>query len=179
MPDLNPYEVLHLVPGATHEEIRAAYRRASRATHPDLGGNSHAFHQVQLAFAALTSGPGGVAPARRERAATAPQHATPTSGGTKRRGLLRWRRPAAKTRRGRDDQVPQELYLLLSGDGREGEALRILEATVVGPGTIIAGHHPRSGTTVHRHVSGHWERGTWVLVDDLGTVLRSVSPRTS
>ncbi len=34
-PEENPYEVLGLKPGASNEEIRAAYRRKAQAYHPD------------------------------------------------------------------------------------------------------------------------------------------------
>ena len=33
------YQVLGLKPGATEEEIRAAYHRLMRAAHPDAGGS--------------------------------------------------------------------------------------------------------------------------------------------
>lgn len=36
MHSLNPYEVLGLAPGATDDEIRAAYRRRAAQVHPDL-----------------------------------------------------------------------------------------------------------------------------------------------
>ena len=46
-----------VVPGvgrdATAAEIRAAYRRAAKLAHPDLGGSSEAFQRVQAAADAL------------------------------------------------------------------------------------------------------------------------------
>ena len=51
--DLDLYAVLGVSPTASTEEIRAAHRRAARATHPDLGGDPERFHAVQLAWEIL------------------------------------------------------------------------------------------------------------------------------
>jgi DnaJ domain len=55
--DLDPYDVLGVGRGASDEEIRAAYRRAALASHPDLHpGDASAvkrFRQVQIAYEAL------------------------------------------------------------------------------------------------------------------------------
>lgn len=48
------YDVLGVAPGASLEEIRQAYRRRARATHPDLGGSPAEFHAVQVAFDTLS-----------------------------------------------------------------------------------------------------------------------------
>lgn len=48
------YQVLGIQPSATAEEIRSAYRRAARATHPDHGGSSERFHQVSEAYQVLS-----------------------------------------------------------------------------------------------------------------------------
>jgi len=45
-----PYEVLGVRPDATHEELRRAYRRLLRETHPDTGGTAAAFQAVQEAW---------------------------------------------------------------------------------------------------------------------------------
>jgi curved DNA-binding protein CbpA len=54
MPDspaaATPYEVLGVSASATDREIRVAYRRLLRRTHPDVGGNATQFHAVQIAW---------------------------------------------------------------------------------------------------------------------------------
>ncbi|MCU1542408.1 MAG: molecular chaperone DnaJ [Microbacteriaceae bacterium] len=54
MPDspisATPYEVLGVDPSASHDELRRAYRRLARETHPDTGGSSARFVAVQLAW---------------------------------------------------------------------------------------------------------------------------------
>lgn len=49
----SPYEILGVTPSASVEEIKIAYRRAARATHPDLGGSEEKFKEVQRAFQQL------------------------------------------------------------------------------------------------------------------------------
>src|SRR6476661_6678948 len=46
------YEVLRVAVTATEREIKVAYRRAARASHPDHGGDAAAFRQVTLAYEA-------------------------------------------------------------------------------------------------------------------------------
>jgi hypothetical protein len=54
MPDspaaATPYEVLGVSASATEREIRVAYRRLLRRTHPDVGGSATQFHAVQIAW---------------------------------------------------------------------------------------------------------------------------------
>jgi curved DNA-binding protein CbpA len=45
-----PYEVLRVSVSATEEELRRAYRRRLRETHPDTGGRATEFTAVQLAW---------------------------------------------------------------------------------------------------------------------------------
>lgn len=45
-----PYEVLGVDAAATQHDLRRAYRRLARETHPDLGGTPERFRQVQLAW---------------------------------------------------------------------------------------------------------------------------------
>ena len=49
------YEVLGIAPTATAEQIKAAYRKAARATHPDSGGSSETFHVVAEAYEVLSN----------------------------------------------------------------------------------------------------------------------------
>lgn len=46
----SPYEVLEVAPRASDEELRKAYRRMLRATHPDTGGDARRFQAVQHAW---------------------------------------------------------------------------------------------------------------------------------
>ncbi|MDJ0322718.1 DnaJ domain-containing protein [Cryobacterium sp. PH31-AA6] len=46
----SPYEVLDVTPSASDEELRRAYRRLLRRTHPDVGGSAAQFHAVQVAW---------------------------------------------------------------------------------------------------------------------------------
>jgi hypothetical protein len=41
--------ILGVGPGAVAEDIRAAYRRAAKRAHPDVGGSNEAFRLVQMA----------------------------------------------------------------------------------------------------------------------------------
>lgn len=45
-----PYEVLGVSPAASEAELRKAYRKALRATHPDAGGDAESFDAVQRAW---------------------------------------------------------------------------------------------------------------------------------
>jgi hypothetical protein len=54
MTDPDHYAVLGIGRGATPDEVRRAYLRAARATHPDSGGSATAFHVVQEAWHILS-----------------------------------------------------------------------------------------------------------------------------
>ena len=56
MPD--PYDILGIGRTASPEEIKVAYRKAARATHPDLGGDEARFKLVQQAYAQLSQAGG-------------------------------------------------------------------------------------------------------------------------
>lgn len=51
----SPYEVLGAAASASHDELRRAFRRALRETHPDTGGDPKRFVAVQLAWERIGS----------------------------------------------------------------------------------------------------------------------------
>jgi len=51
---VNPHEVLGVRPGASPDEVRAAWRRRARATHPDRGGDEATFAEVLEAYRTLS-----------------------------------------------------------------------------------------------------------------------------
>jgi hypothetical protein len=46
----DPYDILGVSRGATFDEVKAAYRRACKTKHPDLGGSHEAFIELQSAY---------------------------------------------------------------------------------------------------------------------------------
>lgn len=50
----NQYVILGISPQATPDEIKSAYRRCVRETHPDHNGTREKFHAVQGAYALLS-----------------------------------------------------------------------------------------------------------------------------
>lgn len=52
--EANPYTVLGVPADATIEQIRKAYRRKARTTHPDRGGSAREFNEVTGAYRLLT-----------------------------------------------------------------------------------------------------------------------------
>lgn len=51
----SPYTVLGAAASASHDELRRAYRKALRETHPDTGGDPQKFNAVQLAWDRVSS----------------------------------------------------------------------------------------------------------------------------
>ena len=51
----DPYEILGIKRGATLEEIKAAYRRACKKAHPDMGGSHAAMVELNTAYAFILS----------------------------------------------------------------------------------------------------------------------------
>ncbi|WP_420455553.1 J domain-containing protein [Rubrivirga sp.] len=50
----DPFRVLSLTYDADLDDVRRAFRRLARETHPDRGGSAEAFHHVRAAYAVLT-----------------------------------------------------------------------------------------------------------------------------
>lgn len=73
--DATPYEVLGVPATADDDELRRAYRRAARESHPDLGGDAQRFRRVQLAWERI-----GTPAARRAYDAGARPSSAPTAG---------------------------------------------------------------------------------------------------
>lgn len=53
---MNPYEILGVKPGASDDEIKRAYRKLASKHHPDKGGDTKKFQEIQAAYESLTSG---------------------------------------------------------------------------------------------------------------------------
>lgn len=52
---MNPYQVLGVTPGASHDELRRAWRQRALETHPDHGGDDASFSLVRRAYASLSA----------------------------------------------------------------------------------------------------------------------------
>ncbi|MET0989499.1 MAG: DnaJ domain-containing protein [Glaciihabitans sp.] len=92
----NAYEVLGVVSTASEDELRRAYRRALRRTHPDTGGVAVEFHAVQRAWEAIGT------PESRERydrtAASSARYPTPGTAPASAPGDRWGQRPTSRTR---------------------------------------------------------------------------------
>ena len=54
MSDFDPYKALGVGPEATTGEIKQAYKKRAKATHPDTGGSADEFENVGKAYKLLT-----------------------------------------------------------------------------------------------------------------------------
>jgi hypothetical protein len=79
-----PYEILGVSSNAPHEEIRRAYRRLLRVTHPDVGGDPVRFIAVQKAWERISTPEERAAYDRGQRPAEE-HHTWATPAGTPRR----------------------------------------------------------------------------------------------
>ncbi|MGL3200433.1 MULTISPECIES: DnaJ domain-containing protein [Curtobacterium] len=85
--DATPYEVLGVPATADDDELRRAYRRAARESHPDLGGDAQSFRRVQLAWERI-----GTPAARRAYDAGSRPGSAPTyEAGSAGSGSSAWR----------------------------------------------------------------------------------------
>jgi len=53
---MDPYQILGLKRGATDSEVKQAYRRLASKHHPDKGGDTQRFQEIQQAYDQITSG---------------------------------------------------------------------------------------------------------------------------
>jgi len=51
---MSHYDTLGVVPGATYEELRTAYKRLAMKHHPDRGGDAKRFAEITKAYEALS-----------------------------------------------------------------------------------------------------------------------------
>jgi hypothetical protein len=96
--DLSPYVVLGVAPGATLEEIRAAYRARAKKHHPDHGGDDWAFRVVARCYEILCT-TRVASHAGREAAPAPPRPSRPRTGPGPQpgaRGDAEWFRPGMK-----------------------------------------------------------------------------------
>lgn len=56
----NPYQVLGLLPNATKDDIRKAYKKLALKHHPDKGGSPEEFKRITDAYETLTQEPTGM-----------------------------------------------------------------------------------------------------------------------
>ena len=59
---MNPYQALGVMPGASPDELRRAWRRRALETHPDHGGDDASFtlvHRAYVSLSARTAAQGG------------------------------------------------------------------------------------------------------------------------
>nr|WP_255380497.1 DnaJ domain-containing protein [Rubrivirga sp. SAORIC476] len=75
----DPFRVLSLPYDAGPEDVRRAFRRLARQTHPDRGGSAEAFHPVRVAYGALAADLDGER--RRWQAAPVASSRAPRSAG--------------------------------------------------------------------------------------------------
>lgn len=129
MPDsplsASPYEVLGVTPTVSQEELRRAYRRLLRQTHPDTGGSAARFDALQRAWAAV-----GTVESRaaydRGRPATREDHpawAPPAPGAPRTRTTGTDTRPKARSH-GHPGGLQRERFLTLMREwSGQGQAL--------------------------------------------------------
>src|SRR5919199_400059 len=105
----SPYEVLGVGSDASEDDLRRAYRRLLRETHPDVGGDAQRFIAVQVAWERIGT-PG--APARYDRGPPGQADDEPTSWAPPRPDRTTAGRPTARTH-GHPGGWRRERYLSL------------------------------------------------------------------
>ena len=131
MPDspisATPYEVLGVSPTASHDELRQAYRRQLRLTHPDTGGDSTRFTAVQLAWERVGN--------PSERAAY--DRGAPGRGAHAASGGASWAQPSSAQRSRPADTRPRARAFGHPGGWRRERYLGLIREWV-GRGTELA-----------------------------------------
>ncbi len=115
MPDspmsASPYEVLGVPASASDDDLRRAYRRLLRETHPDTGGDPQRFIQVQVAWERI----GSPDARRRYDAGATPDEDLPPTWAPARSDGPQHHRPAARAY-GHPGGWRRERYLQLLGE---------------------------------------------------------------
>jgi len=126
-----PYEILGVSSSATDDELRRAYRKRLRETHPDAGGVATEFHAVQLAWEKIgTASARAVYDRGRPTAGQRESYAPSSSAGTT--GVRRDTRPTARSY-GHPGGWRRERYLTLVHEwaGRGAELQNPYDPVVV------------------------------------------------
>src|SRR4051794_26567958 len=127
---MDPFSVLEVAPGASSEELTAAYRRAAKRWHPDRGGGAEAqarMAEVNVAYDLLRSGEWQRRRPDRGAAAAAEAGAAPRAH---RRPPGHWLSPALRRALGSE--------LLRALEREEDVALVTPAATWASPRTLLA-----------------------------------------
>jgi hypothetical protein len=116
---IDPYDVLGVVPGASLQEIREAYRRKAKQHHPDVGGETWAFRILSQSYEIVST-------ARVARASEAEFHA----------------RPHPSTQSHTRPHSPEEPSSSARGSHSGAEAGSHAGTETIRPGVHDAGHDP-------------------------------------
>ena len=151
MPDspisATPYEVLGVSPTSTQDELRRAYRRMLRLTHPDTGGDSTRFTLVQLAWERV-----GAPDDRAAYDRGAPRRGDGFASSSSPSGSASWATPSAAQRARPADTRPRSRAFGHPGGWRRERYLTLLREWV-GRGTDIADpYDPALVRTVPREI---------------------------
>jgi DnaJ-class molecular chaperone with C-terminal Zn finger domain len=130
MPDsplsASPYEVLGVAPTVSQDELRQAYRRRLRQTHPDTGGSASRFDAVQHAWALVGTPEARAAYDRGRPVKGVDEHPTwapPAPGAARTRGAGTDTRPRARSH-GHPGGLQRERFLTLIREwSDQGKAL--------------------------------------------------------
>ena len=146
MPDspisATPYEILGVSPTSTQVELRRAYRRMLRVTHPDTGGDPTRFTQVQLAWERVGDAD--------DRAAY--DRGAPRRNGGSASGSESWASPSSAQRARPADTRPRSRAFGHPGGWRRERYLTLLREWV-GRGTDITDpYDPALVRTVPREI---------------------------